>query len=105
MQQWFLLSELESSFFCNGKPTWTSSKVFQNKDFCNVVIPSEDDKILQFNQHQISNKAPFIIDSVLECLTEKIYGCKINPKNSSTTKVCEQFHKVFQCLQNYHPKA
>ena len=33
----------------------------ENKDFCNVVMPSEDTKILEFNQHQISHKASFII--------------------------------------------
>ena len=35
--------------------------VFRNKDFCNIVMPSEETEILEFNQHQKSNKAPFII--------------------------------------------
>ena len=26
-------------------------EVCQNKDFCNVIMPSEDTKILEFNQH------------------------------------------------------
>ena len=36
-------------------------KVYENKDFCNVIIPSEDAKILKFNQYQKFLEAPFII--------------------------------------------
>ena len=32
-------------------------KVREDKDFCNVVMPSEDTKILEFNQYQKSDKA------------------------------------------------
>ena len=46
-------------------------KVCQNKDFCNALKSSEDTKILQFNQYQKSNKAPFIIYADLECLIQK----------------------------------
>ena len=52
-------------------------KVYENKDFCNVVMLSEDNKILQFNQYQKSDKAPFIIYGDLECLIERTDGCKI----------------------------
>ena len=38
---------------------------------------SEDNKILQFNQYQKSDKAPFIIYGDLECLIERTDGCKI----------------------------
>ena len=58
---WFLLSEL-SSFFCNRKKTREShKKACKNKDFCNVGMPSEETKILEFNQYQKIDKAPFII--------------------------------------------
>ena len=43
--------------------------------------------MLEFNQYQKSHKAPFIIYADLECLIEKIDGCKINLENLSTTKV------------------
>ena len=33
----------------------------ENKDFCNVVMPSEDTKILEFSQRRKSNKTIFII--------------------------------------------
>ena len=50
-------------------------------------MPSEDTKILEFNQYQKSDKVPFVIYADLECLIEKIDGCKNSPKNSFTTKV------------------
>ena len=44
-------------------------------------------KILEFNQNQKSDKAPFVIHADPECLIENIDGCKINPENSFTIKV------------------
>ena len=64
-------------------------KVCENKEFYNVIMPSEDNKILEFNQYQKSDKAPFIIYADLEFIIEKIDGCKNNSENSSTTKVSE----------------
>ena len=57
-------------------------------------MPSEDIKILEFNQYQKSDKAPFIIYADLECIIEKIDGCK-NPENSSTTKVSKHIPSGF----------
>ena len=37
-------------------------------------MPSEDTKMLEFNQYQKSDKGPFIISADLECLIEKIDG-------------------------------
>ena len=64
--------------------------VCENKDFCNIIMPPENPKILEFNQYQKSDKAPFIIYADIECIIEKIDGCK----NNSNI-----FHQVFQCLQ------
>ena len=50
-------------------------------------MPSEDTKILEFNQYQNFNKASFIIYADLECIIENINRYKKNPENSSTTKV------------------
>ena len=58
----------------------------KNKDFCKVIMPSEDTKILEFNQYQNSDKVPFIIYADFECIIEKIDGCKNNPENSSEKK-------------------
>ena len=52
-------------------------------------MPTEDTKILEFNQYQKSDKAPFIIYTDLECIIERIHGCKNNSENSSTTKISE----------------
>ena len=39
-------------------------------------MPSEDTKILEFNQYQKFDKAQFVIYADLQCLIEKIDGCK-----------------------------
>ena len=62
-------------------------RVCENNDFCKIVKLSEDTKILEFNKYQKSDKSPFTIHADLECIIEKIDGCKNNPENSSTTKV------------------
>ena len=58
-------------------------------------MPSEDTKLLEFNQYQKSDKAPFITYADLECMIEKIDGCKNNLENSSTTKVNEHIPSGF----------
>ena len=58
-------------------------------------MPSEDTKMLELNQHQKSGKAPFIIYADLECIIEKIDGCKNNPDKSSTTKVSKHIPSGF----------
>ena len=81
-----------------------TKKVCQNKDFCNIVMLSEDTKILEFNQHNKSDKAPFIIYADLECFIEKIDRCKNNPENFSTTKLGEHIPSgiSFKCIQYKH---
>ena len=58
-------------------------------------MPSEDTKILEFNQYQESDKAPFAIYADFECLIEKIDRCKNNPENSCTKQAGENFPSVF----------
>ena len=36
-------------------------KVCKNKDFCGILMPSEKDKILEFNQYMKSDKMSHII--------------------------------------------
>ena len=43
----------------------------ENKDFCDVVMPSEDTKILEFTQNQKSDKTQFIIHADLKSLIKK----------------------------------
>ena len=49
----------------------------KKKDFCNVIIASENIKILEFDQYQKSDKAPFIFYGDLEYIIEKIDGVKV----------------------------
>ena len=70
-------------------------RVCENKDFCSVVMPSEDTKILELNQYQKSDKGSFIIYANLECIIEKIDGCKNNPENTSDTKVSKHIPSGF----------
>ena len=80
-------------------------KVCENKDFCNIVMPFEDTKILEFSQYQKTDKALFIILGDLEYLIEKINECKTKPGNSSTATLGKLIHQDFQCLQYHHLKA
>ena len=43
-------------------------KVCKNKDFCGIVISSEKDNILEFNQYMKSDKLPSIIYADIEYL-------------------------------------
>ena len=62
-------------------------RVGVKKYFCNVIIPSDDTKTLEFNQYQKYDKATFIVYVDIEFLIEMTDGSKNNPENSSTTKV------------------
>ena len=90
------------SFRTNNKLE-SHKKVCENKDFCNIIMPSKDTEILEFNQYQKSAKAPLIINADLECIIEKIDERKNNPENSSTTKASD--HQIFQYLQYRHLKG
>ena len=69
-------------------------------------MPSKDTKILEFNQYQKSDKAPFIVHADLESLIEKIDECKNNSENLSATKVGEHSPSgFFLCLQHRYLKA
>ena len=58
-------------------------------------MTSEDTKILELNQYEKLDKAPFIIYADLECTIENINGCKKNSENSSTTKVSKHISSGF----------
>ena len=67
--------------FATEKKLELHKKVCEKKIFSNVLMPSKDTKILEFNQYQKSDKAPFIIYADLKCLIEKIDGSKNNLEN------------------------
>ena len=60
-------------------------------------MPSKDTEILEFNQYQKSDKAPFVIYADLECLIKnRLIGVKIILKNHPQQKYVNIFHQVFQ---------
>ena len=81
--------------FATEKKLQSHKRVCKNKDFCNIIMSSEDIKILEYNQYQKSDKGPIIIYADLECIIEKIYGRKNNPEKSSTSKVSEHITSGF----------
>ena len=96
-----IISKHKGDFYClNYLHSCRTKKIksyqsCENKDFCNIVMPSEDIEILEFNQYQKFVKATFIIYADLEYLAEKIDGCKNNPENLFTTKVGEYIPSGF----------
>ena len=60
------------SFRTKKKLTSITKWTYENKDFCNVVISSEDTKTLDFKWNHDSGKIPIIIHSDLESLIENI---------------------------------
>ena len=67
----------------------------KNNDFCNVIMPSEHSKVLEFNQYQKSDKVSFTVYADFEYIIEKIDACKNSPENSSTTKVSQHIPSDF----------
>ena len=62
------------SFFCNRTKLQSHKRVCENKEFCSIIMPSEDTKMLELSQYQKPDKAPFIIYADLDCILEKIDG-------------------------------
>ena len=54
-------------------------KACENRDYCCVEMPNEDNKILKYNHGEKCMKAPFIIYADLESLLEKMNTCYNNP--------------------------
>ena len=48
-------------FFRTKNKLESHKRACENKDFCNGNMPSDDTKILEFNQYEKSDKAPLII--------------------------------------------
>ena len=83
-------------YFLNGfhfirtknKHNWYK-RVCGNIFFSNVIMPSADTKILEFDQYQKPDETPFIIYADLERIIKRIDRCKNNAENLSATKVSE----------------
>ena len=69
-------------------------KVCENKDLCNVITPSEENKILEFNQYQKTDTTPFIVYVDLEFLVENIDGLGFLTSTTSLFKNIENKHYI-----------
>ena len=58
--------------------------------------------ILEFNQHMMSDKMPYITYADMESLIKKIDECANNPENSSAIKLGEHNPCGAQCQQFGH---
>ena len=45
-------------------------KICEKKRFCNIVVPSENTKILEFTPNQKFDEEPFILHKDFACLIE-----------------------------------
>ena len=75
--------------FRTGNKLKSHEKIRKNKDFCEIVMPSEKDNISEFNQYIKSDEMPYIIYADIESLIRNTDGCINNPEISSTTKIGE----------------
>ena len=95
-----ITSKHHGDFYClNCLHSFAATKTLEsNKKLCenkNVIMPSEDTKIVEFNQYQKSGKTSLIIYGDLDCIIERNDGCKNNSENSFTTKVSKNSQSGF----------
>ena len=55
-------------------------KICENHNYCNVEMPTKDNKIIKYNQGEKSIKLPFVVYADLECLPKKMSMCQNNHK-------------------------
>ena len=55
-------------------------KICENRDYCHVEMPVNDNNTIKYNQGEKSIKLPFIVYADLECLLEKMSMCYSNPE-------------------------
>ena len=81
----------------------------KNNDFCNVIMPSEHSKVLEFNQYQKSDKVSFTVYADFEYIIEKIDACKNSPEkfiyHKSKPTYSIRFFNVYSCLLYLHLEA
>ena len=60
--------------------------IHENRDYCCVEMPNEDNKILKYNHGEKSMRVPFVIYAGLESLLEKRAPVIIIQKNDQQLK-------------------
>ena len=74
-------------------------RVCKDHDFCEIILPDENNKILKCNSGEYSLKVPLIIYSDLECLIQKLNTCQNNPCKSYTEKKSRAY--TFRLFHSY----
>ena len=90
-----ITSQHKSDFYCfsclhsfrTENKLKSHEKLYKNKSFFRIVMLSEKDKLLEFNQHMNSDKMPYVIYADTESLIRKLDEYANYPENSSTTKI------------------
>ena len=83
-------------------------KLCRKKRFLWIVLATQKNYILEFNQYMKSDKMRYKIYANIEFLIQKIDQCKSNPEKFSTTKIRKHVSEkysisifwVFNCLEN-----
>ena len=92
-----ITSKYHGDFYCLNCPhsfrtdekLKSHEQVCKNKDFCGILMPSENDNILEFNKYTKSYKIPYIIHADIESLIKKTDGCANNPEKYSIAIIGE----------------
>ena len=82
----FYYSNCLNSFGTENKLK-SHGKIFRNKSFCGILMPSEKDNKLEFKLYIKSDKMLYLINADIESLIIKIDGWANNSEKSSATNI------------------
>ena len=89
----------EFAFIVHTKNKFEShKKESEKKDFCSIIMLSDDTKILECNQCQKSDKAPFLIYVDLQCIIKKKSSTR-KPNSIRFFNVC---NTSFRSIKDKH---
>ena len=76
------------------------NKVCENRNYCKIKMPSNDNNFIMCNQDEKILKLPFVICADLKCILKKISTCYNNPDLSSTTKISQHVPSGYSIFTN-----
>ena len=68
---------------------------------CDVEIPNEDNKILEYKHREKPLKAPIVVPTDIEYLLEKVRSCQNNPEKSCAEKKAKHTPSGYSLLTFY----
>ena len=74
--------------------------VCENRDYCKVELPSNENNFIKYNQGEKSLKMPFVMYADLECILKNMSTCYNNPEISSTTKISQHIPSGYSIFTN-----